>query len=107
MVFTVCRPIYVKLNIIRSSSVEKLVASATGGYGETPAPAADVSGRGGGGVCGLSGGGEPCQPDPDGLTAGGAGSAELAGIECRLETKDLWDKFHELGTEMIITKTGR
>ena len=28
-------------------------------------------------------------------------------IKCRLETKDLWDKFHELGTEMIITKTGR
>jgi T-box protein 20 len=28
-------------------------------------------------------------------------------VECRLETKDLWDKFHELGTEMIITKTGR
>ncbi|XP_065349744.1 T-box transcription factor TBX20-like isoform X1 [Cloeon dipterum] len=34
-------------------------------------------------------------------------SPELFGIECRLETKDLWDKFHDLGTEMIITKTGR
>ncbi len=32
---------------------------------------------------------------------------EMAGIDCRLETKELWDKFHELGTEMIITKTGR
>ncbi|KAL4235430.1 T-box transcription factor tbx20 [Mactra antiquata] len=32
---------------------------------------------------------------------------ELADVECRLETKELWDKFHELGTEMIITKTGR
>ena len=32
---------------------------------------------------------------------------ELEGIECHLETKELWDKFHELGTEMIITKTGR
>ena len=31
----------------------------------------------------------------------------LAEVECRLETKELWDKFHELGTEMIITKTGR
>ena len=29
------------------------------------------------------------------------------GIHCRLETKELWDKFHDLGTEMIITKTGR
>lgn len=24
-----------------------------------------------------------------------------------LETKPLWDKFHEQGTEMIVTKTGR
>ncbi|GFR96220.1 T-box transcription factor TBX20 [Elysia marginata] len=31
---------------------------------------------------------------------------ESTKIKCRLETKDLWDKFHELGTEMIITKTG-
>ncbi|XP_058977338.1 T-box protein H15-like isoform X3 [Musca domestica] len=32
---------------------------------------------------------------------------ELLPIQCHLETKELWDKFHELGTEMIITKTGR
>ncbi|KAK2708569.1 T-box transcription factor TBX20-like [Artemia franciscana] len=32
---------------------------------------------------------------------------ELLAIECHLETKELWDKFHDLGTEMIITKTGR
>ncbi|KDR17764.1 T-box protein H15, partial [Zootermopsis nevadensis] len=32
---------------------------------------------------------------------------ELLQAECHLETKDLWDKFHDLGTEMIITKTGR
>ncbi|RWS17849.1 T-box transcription factor TBX20-like protein [Dinothrombium tinctorium] len=32
---------------------------------------------------------------------------ELMRIEARLETKDLWEKFHELGTEMIITKSGR
>jgi hypothetical protein len=31
----------------------------------------------------------------------------LAGVTCRLETKELWDKFYELGTEMIITKSGR
>ena len=36
-----------------------------------------------------------------------SGSAELASVQCRLETKELWDKFHELGTEMIITKSGR
>lgn len=34
-------------------------------------------------------------------------SEELQHVSCRLETKDLWDKFNELGTEMIITKTGR
>lgn len=34
-------------------------------------------------------------------------SQSLANIECYLETKDLWKKFYELGTEMIITKTGR
>ena len=28
-------------------------------------------------------------------------------MQCRLETKELWDKFHDLGTEMIITKSGR
>ncbi|KAK6631939.1 hypothetical protein RUM44_006969 [Polyplax serrata] len=31
---------------------------------------------------------------------------ELLMVDCHLETKDLWDKFHDLGTEMIITKTG-
>ena len=32
---------------------------------------------------------------------------ELKYVDCFLETKELWDKFNELGTEMIITKTGR
>uniref|UniRef100_A0A182VFT9 T-box domain-containing protein n=1 Tax=Anopheles merus TaxID=30066 RepID=A0A182VFT9_ANOME len=32
---------------------------------------------------------------------------EMRPIQCHLETKELWDKFHDLGTEMIITKTGR
>lgn len=34
-------------------------------------------------------------------------SEELRHAVCHLETKDLWDKFNELGTEMIITKSGR
>ncbi|XP_063934542.1 T-box transcription factor TBX20-like isoform X2 [Zophobas morio] len=34
-------------------------------------------------------------------------SEELRTVTCHLETKDLWEKFNELGTEMIITKTGR
>ena len=32
---------------------------------------------------------------------------KMAAITCCLETKELWDKFHQLGTEMIITKSGR
>ena len=32
---------------------------------------------------------------------------ELRYVDCVLETKDLWDKFHDYETEMIITKTGR
>lgn len=34
-------------------------------------------------------------------------SDELRDVGCHLETKELWDKFNDLGTEMIITKTGR
>ncbi|XP_014488223.1 PREDICTED: T-box transcription factor TBX20-like isoform X2 [Dinoponera quadriceps] len=34
-------------------------------------------------------------------------SDELRDVECHLETRDLWKKFNSLGTEMIITKTGR
>uniref|UniRef100_A0A3B4DCQ4 T-box transcription factor TBX20 n=1 Tax=Pygocentrus nattereri TaxID=42514 RepID=A0A3B4DCQ4_PYGNA len=36
-----------------------------------------------------------------------APSEDMKNISCSLETKELWDKFHELGTEMIITKSGR
>ena len=35
------------------------------------------------------------------------GDLDLNEIECFLETDDLWKKFYELGTEMIITKSGR
>lgn len=34
-------------------------------------------------------------------------STSMCDVKCKLETKDLWARFHELGTEMIITKTGR
>ena len=32
---------------------------------------------------------------------------ELSRVNCNLDNKDLWDKFCEFGTEMIITRTGR
>jgi hypothetical protein len=35
------------------------------------------------------------------------GDINLNDVDCFLETDDLWKKFHELGTEMIITKSGR
>ena len=50
---------------------------------------------------------EPVKTCEDSDTADDAKCSELAGVQCHLETKELWQKFHELGTEMIITKTGR
>ena len=40
--------------------------------------------------------------DPQVIYHPALGQASVA-----LETKQLWDKFHEHGTEMIVTKTGR
>lgn len=34
-------------------------------------------------------------------------SGKVATVEARLEMKPLWDEFHSLGTEMIVTKAGR
>ena len=33
-------------------------------------------------------------------------SSELDSVKCSLDNKELWDKFCEFGTEMIITRTG-
>lgn len=56
-----------------------------------------------------SGGGDGCNVDEkkQQRLRTTCNSDELRDVECHLETKDLWDKFNELGTEMIITKTGR
>ena len=34
-------------------------------------------------------------------------SEDLESVTATLESRDLWDRFNELGTEMIITKSGR
>ena len=34
-------------------------------------------------------------------------SPKLANVVCKLEGKELWSKFYDLSTEMIITKSGR
>ncbi|CAH2239922.1 jg2657 [Pararge aegeria aegeria] len=46
----------------------------------------------------------PARPHPPPATS--CNCEELLSVDCQLETKELWDKFHDLGTEMIITKTG-
>lgn len=54
--------------------------------------------------------GERSSPEPAPKTPKIVGSCncdDLKPVQCHLETKELWDRFHELGTEMIITKTGR
>ncbi|XP_058056378.1 T-box protein H15-like [Anopheles bellator] len=48
---------------------------------------------------------EPAQKRP--TIVGSCNSDDLQPVQCHLETKELWDKFNDLGTEMIITKTGR
>ncbi|KFB41748.1 AGAP008569-PA-like protein [Anopheles sinensis] len=48
---------------------------------------------------------EPAPSKP--TIVGSCNCDELRPVQCHLETKELWDKFHDLGTEMIITKTGR
>ncbi|KAM4600985.1 T-box transcription factor TBX20 isoform 2-T2 [Polymixia lowei] len=55
----------------------------------------------------FSGGAPAACTEPLIPTTPGVPSEEMAKISCSLETKELWDKFHELGTEMIITKSGR
>jgi len=48
---------------------------------------------------------EPVQKAPK--IVGSCNCDDLKPVQCHLETKELWDRFHDLGTEMIITKTGR
>lgn len=31
----------------------------------------------------------------------------LPGVDAKLENNELWQQFHQIGTEMIITKSGR
>lgn len=45
--------------------------------------------------------------DPKRMLSGGQADTVDKNIKVTLENRDLWGKFHSLGTEMIITKTGR
>ena len=47
------------------------------------------------------------EPNQKKRISGKSNSPTLDDLKCSLENKDLWDKFSEFGTEMIITRTGR
>ena len=47
------------------------------------------------------------EPSQKRKMSGKSNSQTLDELKCSLENKDLWDKFSEFGTEMIITRTGR
>uniref|UniRef100_A0A182QGZ1 T-box domain-containing protein n=1 Tax=Anopheles farauti TaxID=69004 RepID=A0A182QGZ1_9DIPT len=90
---------------------------------ETPAPSQRGGGKGRGASQARGGAKSPARAtaaspsDEERLTpepaqskstiVGSCNCDELRPVQCHLETKELWDKFHDLGTEMIITKTGR
>ena len=91
-------PLYLKILFFFYPSTEKLV-EATGTYESKLTNKSEDGGSEIGAADGVDG--EAVKQLPS------SGSAELASVQCGLETKELWDKFHELGTEMIITKSGR
>ena len=47
------------------------------------------------------------KPKPSTRLVGRSTCPALDGVRCHLDNKELWDKFCEFGTEMIITRTGR
>ena len=47
------------------------------------------------------------EPNQKKKISGKSNSQTLDELKCSLENKDLWDKFSEFGTEMIITRSGR
>ncbi|XP_063376503.1 T-box transcription factor TBX20-like isoform X2 [Cydia fagiglandana] len=97
--------------------LEKFVDAAASGSGSPSPPLAeyerdspvDVSSTSeAGSASGVAGGSRALSPPPrNPQLAERWSSEEMRHIQCHLETKELWDKFNELGTEMIITKTGR
>ncbi|XP_071446203.1 T-box transcription factor TBX18-like [Hetaerina americana] len=79
--------------------------------GDAPGPPPNENNTGafpGGPPAGPSGGigwSDSGGPSAEGKGTGGCGSADSVRVD--LCSKELWRKFHSLGTEMIITKAGR
>ncbi|XP_053084142.1 T-box transcription factor TBX20 isoform X1 [Pangasianodon hypophthalmus] len=99
---------------VEKSRCVELRGAAGGGAGGGGAGGGGAGGgAGGGGAGGGAGVGVEAEAEVEVSTeplipcSPAVPSEHMANISCSLETKDLWDKFHELGTEMIITKSGR
>ena len=71
--------------------------------GDTPEPA-DTSLETEEKVAPSSGGG---RREKRSRLTGKSNCLALDGVKCSLDNKELWDKFCEFGTEMIITRSGR
>ncbi|KAL1434161.1 hypothetical protein MTO96_011809 [Rhipicephalus appendiculatus] len=88
------------------SPCRSTVSPAVSTQGEDGASSRDS----GAGTSGGGGGGSSSSKTSNNPYAAGlkprCNSEELVHVDCHLENKDLWDKFHDLGTEMIITKSG-
>ncbi|XP_052461782.1 T-box transcription factor TBX15 isoform X1 [Carassius gibelio] len=90
-------------------SMESLASNGQLGDGEDPANCLDIDpdseaspGSDGEGLAERTpcsfGTPTPCDPSP---------SASMEEIQVELQCADLWKRFHDIGTEMIITKAGR
>ncbi|XP_059417711.1 T-box transcription factor TBX15-like [Carassius carassius] len=90
-------------------SMESLASNGQLGDGEDPANCLDIdpdseASPGSDGECLAErtpcsfGTPTPCDPSP---------SASMEEIQVELQCADLWKRFHDIGTEMIITKAGR
>jgi len=55
-------------------------------------------------LCAASSTDDKCMESP---VSSSEVSEDLSSVTATLESRDLWDRFNELGTEMIITKSGR
>lgn len=55
-------------------------------------------------LCAASSADDKCMESP---VSSSEVAEDLSSVTATLESRDLWDRFNELGTEMIITKSGR
>lgn len=76
--------------------------TATGAGGHPSAAARPSSSATAGGLRGVA-----CSSSDTGVDDAGSAVAAADDPKVELDSHDLWERFHELGTEMVITKSGR